>query len=246
MKALIARLINNFGYEITKDRSKEIFPEDFLLDYASVRPYTMVDTSGAYAAWEAVNYVAQRNIRGAFVECGVWRGGISMLMAIRAIKLREKRTKFLYDTFEGMSEPTEHDSDKHGSNAATLLKQSERIDENNSVWAYASKQAVVNNFLTVGLAVEDVHLVKGKVEDTIPQSAPNEIAILRLDTDWYESTRHELEHLYPRLQQGGVLLIDDYGYWAGCRKAVDEYFSEQCAKPYMTILQNGSLTAVKI
>jgi hypothetical protein len=72
-----------------------------------------------------------------------------------------------------------------------------------------------------------VHYVVGRVEDTVPDGAPSEIALLRLDTDWYESTKHELVHLYPRLTPGGVLIIDDYGHWAGCRKAVDEYFSER-------------------
>lgn len=245
MKEIISSIVRRFGYEITKDRSEEIFSAAFLRDYTKFSPYTMVDPSGAHAAWEAVNYVAQRNISGAFVECGVWRGGISMLMAKRAIDLGQKREKFLYDTFEGMSEPTEYDQDKHGVDAASLLKHNSRIDESNSVWAYASQEAVQQNFLTTGCKVSDVRFVKGKVEETIPQTLPEEIAILRLDTDWYESTRHELEHLYPRLQLGGVLLIDDYGYWAGCRKAVDEYFSGSVPKPYMTILQNGGITAIK-
>jgi O-methyltransferase len=246
MRAILSKITQKFGYEIKKDRSKEMYPEAFLRDYAQVKPYTMVDPSGAHAAWEAVNYVAQREIKGAFVECGVWRGGISMLMALRAVDLKERRDKYLYDTFEGMTEPTEHDTDKHGIDALSLLKNSLRIDESNSVWAYASQEAVENNLRRVGCSGKDVYLVKGKVENTIPETVPQEIAILRLDTDWYESTRHELEHLYPRLQTGGVLLIDDYGYWTGCRKAVDEYFMGHTYKPYMTILQNGGLTAIKI
>jgi len=245
MKAAISKVIRKFGYKVIKDRSEEMLPEAFIRDYKTISPYTMVDPSGAHAAWEAVNYVSQRRISGAFVECGVWRGGISMLMALRATDLGEKREKFLYDTFEGMSEPTEYDSDKNGVDAALLLKQSSRIDESDSVWAYASQKAVGINFQSVGCMDKDVHLVKGKVEDTIPHTIPKEIAILRLDTDWYESTKHELEYLYPRLQPGGVLLIDDYGYWAGCRKAVDEYFSEKAPKPYMTFLQNGGITAIK-
>ena len=69
-------------------------------------------------------------------------------------------------------------------------------------------------------------MVKGKVEDTLPGHAPDHIAVLRLDTDWYASTKHEMEHLYPRLARGGVLIIDDYGHWAGSRQAVDEYLAE--------------------
>jgi hypothetical protein len=70
-------------------------------------------------------------------------------------------------------------------------------------------------------------LIAGKVEETLPEHAPESIALLRLDTDWYESTRHELEHLFPRVVAGGVLLLDDYGHWKGSRKAVDEYFAAQ-------------------
>jgi hypothetical protein len=68
--------------------------------------------------------------------------------------------------------------------------------------------------------------VKGKVEETLPDAAPSEIALLRLDTDWYESTCHEMIHLYPRLVHGGVLIIDDYGHWQDARRTVDEYISE--------------------
>ena len=79
---------------------------------------------------------------------------------------------------------------------------------------------------SLGSGPERIHFVEGKVEDTIPAHAPERIALLRLDTDWYESTRHELEHLYPRLSRGGVLIIDDYGHWQGARQAVDEYFGD--------------------
>jgi hypothetical protein len=73
---------------------------------------------------------------------------------------------------------------------------------------------------------EKISFVKGKVEETIPDNAPQSISLLRLDTDWYESTRHELIHLYPRLSHGGVIIIDDYGHWLGARKAVDEYIEQ--------------------
>jgi O-methyltransferase len=79
--------------------------------------------------------------------------------------------------------------------------------------------------LGVGYPEEQIHFVEGPVEETVPGSAPAELALLRLDTDWYESTKHELEHLYPRLARGGVLILDDYGYWQGARRAVDEYLA---------------------
>ena len=79
---------------------------------------------------------------------------------------------------------------------------------------------------STGYPPEWVAYVEGLVEETITRSAPTRIALLRLDTDWYESTHHELVHLYPQLERGGVLIVDDYGHFAGARKAVDEYFAD--------------------
>jgi hypothetical protein len=82
------------------------------------------------------------------------------------------------------------------------------------------------------------------VQDTIPAQAPERIAILRLDTDWYDSTRHELEHLYDRLESGGVLLIDDYGYWQGARQAVDEFLEARNTRMLLLPMASGRV-AVK-
>jgi hypothetical protein len=247
MRKFISKSISKFGYKITKDRTSELLPPEFLRDYAAISPFSMVDHGGGYAVWEAVNYVVDRQIEGAFVECGVWRGGMSMLMARRLAALADApRQQYLYDTFEGMSEPGDIDRDKHGAAAAERLAASSREDESDSVWAFASQGAVTRNFIQCGIPLDNVKMIKGKVEDTIPGTIPEKIAILRLDTDWYESTKHELEHLYPRLMQGGVLLIDDYGFWQGCRKAVDEFFGGKVPRPYMTLLANGSITAIKV
>jgi hypothetical protein len=94
------------------------------------------------------------------------------------------------------------------------------------VWCYSSLDEVRSNMVRTGYPVDRMRFVKGKVEDSIPGQAPAQIALLRLDTDFYESTYHELRHLYPRLAPGGVLIIDDYGHWAGARKATDQYFAE--------------------
>lgn len=80
--------------------------------------------------------------------------------------------------------------------------------------------------LSTGYPPEGIVFVKGKVEDTLSDRVPERIALLRLDTDWYESTRCELKHLFPRLVQGGVLVLDDYAWWSGSRKAADEYFRD--------------------
>jgi hypothetical protein len=125
-----------------------------------------------------------------------------------------------------MSEPSQEDLDFSGRNAAAMMKETEHIKET-SVWCLADITDVTNNMKLTGFSSGNIVFVKGKVEDTIPLTMPDDnIALLRLDTDWYESTKHELIHLYPKLIKNGILIIDDYGHWEGCKKAVDEYFTE--------------------
>jgi len=187
-----------------------------------VQPYTMTSPERIVAFVEAVKYVSRRRLPGAIVECGVWRGG-SMMAAARTLQELgdTDRDLYLFDTFEGMSAPSDLDVDLAGRRAANVLAKSSRTDD--GYWCYASLEDVKQAVGGVGYPAARVHYVRGKVEETVPVHAPAEIAILRLDTDWYESTRHELQHLYPRLASGGVLIIDDYGHWKGARQATDEF-----------------------
>lgn len=226
----LARGFAALGYEVRRKLSETLAPEArAVIDRVS--PYTMTSEHRLSALCDAVRYVERRGLPGGFVECGVWRGGSSMAMALTLLDLGSTgRELYLYDTFEGMSAPTEFDRELHGGkSAAELLASSDKTD---TVWAYSSLDDVRRNLGRTGYPAQRLHFIKGKVEDTIPVTIPEQIAILRLDTDWYESTRHELEHLYPRLVPGGVLIIDDYGHWEGARKAVDEYF-ESHAEPLM-------------
>jgi elongation factor P hydroxylase len=93
--------------------------------------------------------------------------------------------------------------------------------------------------------MDRVHLVQGLVEETLPAQAPESIALLRLDTDWYKSTLHELEHLYPRLVRGGVLLIDDFGYWQGARQATEEYFARHPPAPLLVAVDQTGRVGVR-
>jgi hypothetical protein len=190
--------------------------------FARVKPYTMTSPERVFALCNAVRYVVEGGIEGAVVECGVWRGGSSMAAALMLAELGQTaRELYLFDTFEGMSEPGELDRrSRDAAAAAELLASSGREAK---VWAYSPLDEVRRNLGSTGYPMARVSFVQGKVEDTIPARAPETIALLRLDTDWYESTRHELEHLFPRLASGGVLIIDDYGAWEGARRAVDEY-----------------------
>jgi hypothetical protein len=129
-----------------------------------------------------------------------------------------------------MSEPTEHDRALSGESAQAQLG---RTSRDHALWAVASLEDVQANIASTGYPRERIHFVRGKVEDTIPGTISERIALLRLDTDWYESTRHELTHLYPRLSRNGVLIIDDYGHWQGARQAVDEYFAHSAEPVFL-------------
>jgi O-methyltransferase len=222
--------IRRLGVDVVRYRkpSEEPLPADFDARAAAtigrVRAHTMTSPERLYALIQAVRHVSAAAIPGDVVECGVWRGGSMMAAALTLAECVDtKRDLYLFDTFEGMSAPTTLDVSADGQKASALLA-APRTTDAASPWCYAGIDDVRAGMRSTGYPAERVHYVQGRVEDTIPGNAPTQIALLRLDTDWYESTRHELEHLYPLLSPGGVLIIDDYGHWAGCRKAVDEYF----------------------
>ncbi|MFP4178844.1 MAG: TylF/MycF/NovP-related O-methyltransferase [Spirochaetaceae bacterium] len=194
--------------------------EDFYALWREVERYTMISLERGYSIYRSVEYIVKNDIPGSFVECGVWKGGASMLMALslRAFGGSLRRI-YLYDTFAGMTAPTEQD--RIAWNGSSVSERWERF----AGWAIP-KREVIENFSRIDYPLELILPVQGKVENTLRSCAPDEIALLRLDTDWYESTAEELKVLYPRLQRGGVLLIDDYGHFTGARKAVDEYFSK--------------------
>ena len=227
------------GYSVVSNdlqkRFSDIKEEEFWEIYNLCKDYTMTSVERMYSLYSSVNYVLENNIEGDFVECGVWRGGSSMLMA-KMLKNRSisDRKIYLYDTYEGMSEPTKKDVSIAGDDAEKLMEK-EKNNKEESVWCLADLADVKQNMRKTGFAEESLVFVKGKVEDTLTNDLPmSKIAILRLDTDWYESTKHELNILYPILSQNGVLLIDDYGHWQGCRQAVDEYFQEHKINPLMS------------
>ena len=208
------------------------------------QPYTMTSPERLAALCMAVEHVVANSIDGAFVECGVWRGGSSMAAAWTFSRLQRSNVEmYLFDTFEGMSPPSREDVDtSSGRLAEELLSNSTRDDE---VWAYAPFEDVKANLERTGYPMDKVYFVKGMVEGTIPGNAPDRISILRLDTDWYESTKHELTHLFPRLSNNGILIIDDYGAWAGARKAVDEYFALNRIKPFLSRIDSTGRIYVK-
>lgn len=213
--------------------------------YQRAAPYTMTSIERMYGLYEACRYVTAARIPGDIVECGVWRGGSSMLAALTLMGSSDARPMWLYDTFEGMPPPGEHDRQWSGEAAEAALSAAPRQAGASNVWAYAPEDDVRANMASTDFPEDQLHFVVGKVEDTIPDQAPEQISLLRLDTDWYESTRHELEHLWPRLSPGGVLIIDDYGHWQGARRATDEYFGNQQIPILLARLDYTGRMAVK-
>lgn len=198
----------------------------------------MTSTERIHALVHAVRHVVRNRVGGDMVECGVWKGGSVMAMALTLLQLGEReRSLYLFDTFSGMTPPGDVDVDFQGQQAHVIL---------DTVRCEASQQEVENAVLSTGYDREKIHFVRGRVEETIPINAPESIALLRLDTDWYESTQHELQHLFPRLARGGVIIVDDYGHWRGARRAVDEYIAQHQIPLLLHRIDYTGRIAVKI
>jgi O-methyltransferase len=200
--------------------------------YEISRPYTMTSRERMKRLYESVVYINEKDIEGSFVECGVYKGGSVMNMALTQLNYNRKVHIYLYDTFEGMTPQTEHDVNHMGVPAARILK-------NPSKMCVCSLEDVKKNLSLTTYPKEFLHFRKGDVATTLKSDLPEKISLLRLDTDWYESTKVELEALYPRLAPGGILILDDYGYWKGARKATDEYFSSIGIKPKFEAIEPG-------
>lgn len=202
--------------------------------------HTMTTVERVITLQRAIEYLHANQIQGDIVECGVWKGGSMMAAALKLMRLGDQsRTLWLYDTFEGMSEPTEVDETWNGHRARPVL-------EEKGAWFTVPLEHVQSVMAETAYDPNHIRFVKGRVEDTIPDQVPERIALLRLDTDFYESTRHELEHLYPRLASGGVLIIDDYECWRGARKATDEFFAEHETKPFLNRIDDDARLIIKM
>ncbi len=243
MKKVIRKIINSVIDTTPQDVHSD-FEEIHNTIWEEVNKNTMTSMERIFGLIEAVKYVTKFNIPGDIVECGVWKGGSMMAVAKTLVRANDtSRQLYLYDTYEGMSEPTEADANFQNESAKSLLDKSDKGTSH--VWAYSALETVQQGMVATNYPTGNIHYVKGKVEDTIPKEVPEKIALLRLDTDWYESTKHELIHLFPRLQAGGVLIIDDYGFWKGARKAVDEYFAENNIRILLCRMDNTGRIAIK-
>jgi O-methyltransferase len=220
---------------------------DFFPLYERCCQYSMTSWERLYNLYTVIRYIVKAKIPGDFVECGVWRGGSMMMAALTLLALgRTDRRLLLFDTFEGLPKPDEMvDVDVWGNRGIDAWRPHRKTDQS-SAWAYASLEEVRANMGSVGYPMDQVFFFKGMVEETLPAEAPDTIAMLRLDTDWYSSTRHELQHLYPQLSRNGVLILDDYGHFHGARKATDEYIGSLDTPPLLTRIDYAGRIAIKV
>jgi hypothetical protein len=253
VKKVIKSLIGELGYKLIKVDKDIEWPieltnfEREIVNRILRENLSMTSIERLCSTVLACRYVIERKIEGDFVECGVWRGGHALIAAKMFKNAGVNKRVYLYDTFEGMTLPSEKDVKNSNNELASkefFLKQKQTHNE----WCYASIEDVKENFEKWGVLSDEVIFIKGDVCQTldIKELRPREISILRLDTDWYESTKKELEVLYPNLVKGGVLAIDDYGHWAGSKQATDEYFTNNRNRPFFQCADYSGRIAIKI
>lgn len=242
MKRFLKETVKVFGFDVSRitesNRVPAEFPSDFEDEYVDVikkcRPYTMTSNERLYQLMLCVKYIVQNNIKGDFVECGVWRGG-SILAMIETLKMLgiSDRQIHLFDTFSSQDifatkEPTEADTPFNSTREELRISlAAEKVD-------FSVNVADVRNLMAqTGYPEKNLSFHVGRVEDTIPVSSIDSISLLRLDTDWYDSTKVQLESFYHRVSLNGVVIFDDYGFWKGHKKAVDEFLNSHRIQPLM-------------
>ena len=246
VKGAILKRLNRAGYELVPTPERMPLPPDmarepgFAAAFERCRPFTMTSPERLFTQFMSVRHVVRHGVPGDVVECGVWKGGSIMMAALALLELGDTaRDLWLYDTFEGMPAPGEKDVSTHTGQAAAEVYADEEE------WCRSPLDEVRRNVESTGYPVDRIHYVQGKVEETIPGTVPERIALLRLDTDWYDSTWHELVHLYPRLQPHGLLTVDDYGYWEGAREATDAFLAQLGEPLFLSRIDSTGRVAVK-
>lgn len=214
------------AYDYTAVKPVEFSRADLqVLDAVTDNHWTMASRERVVATINACKHAVQSGIEGDFVECGVWRGGNSIAAKLTFENYGSDKKVWLFDTFAGMTAPTEFDSTPFSDRSTEDRFEETRKGDHND-WCFASLEDVRANFEKSGADLRGVKMVPGDVMKTLAnkRNLPDRMSVLRLDTDFYDSTKVEMEVLYPRLSTGGSLLIDDFGHWDGARRAVEEYF----------------------
>ena len=206
-----------------------------------VTPNTMVPQGRIDSLHQCMQIVINTNIEGDIIECGTWRGGLAALMLHYIVDKNLDKKLFIYDTFEGMPAPSLKDDPR------ALERYNQTRDGEFSDWCRADENTVMSTLSLVTPNYNDYCvLIPGMVENTLDAYNANAIALCRVDTDWYESTKKEFEVLYPKISPGGFMIVDDYSDWSGCKLAVDEYLSTLDPASYEKHIAEGSLVIKKL
>lgn len=237
MLGLEVRRKNKLNFDIKNNT-------DFMEMYNFCKPYTMLPIERMYSLYNATHYIFENKIEGDLVECGVWKGGACMLMGIMMKEYESNRKIWMYDTFTGMTKPNDEEFD------VSINKKCGELYAKNKNWCRSEFKELMSNMKSaIGEVGLDNNLVvlEGDVCTDLDtdENLPKEISLLRLDTDFYKSTRKELEILYPKLVSGGVLIVDDYGQFSGAKKAVDEYFIKNGIKMLLNRVDYSCVVGVR-
>jgi len=197
--------------------------------FRRVRKNTLVSYGRLVSLWNLILKIEKKSIRGNLVECGVWKGGSATIMTYLIQKHKMNRKVHLFDSFEGMPEPTENDGAK-----AIVFAEGKKEGRLKSIKKTVGLLKVVKNlfFKKLKLDKKNIYFYKGWFQKTLPKAKRKvgKIALLRIDSDWYESVKICLEELYDQVVKKGYVVLDDYHYWPGCKKAVDEFLKERKIK----------------
>jgi hypothetical protein len=208
-----------------------IVPGNFVRLHEVVKNYTMCGKARLRSLYRAVSYVCEENIPGDLVECGTAKGGSAAMLGLTSQLVSSNRTLWVFDTFEGIPEPTQADPDYEEASKFTGLFRGELHE-------------VADFFDQCGI-LQNARLVKGLFQETLPFTEVESIAVLHIDADWYESVWTCINCLYDRISPGGVIQFDDYGTWAGARKAIDEFLKENAADSRLRYVDHAGRIWIK-
>jgi len=252
MVSRLKKIARNIGYEVSVRRTDKVkylscVDEYFRRLHDKYRETTIVSVEGLHQTYNAVRYISENNIPGSIVECGVFKGGCMAMMAEASTKFSKvPRDFYLFESFAGMTEPGPEDfrpkDPTTRDHVLDTFKRQQRDDHNE--WVYSPLSEVKATLGRTAIPEDRFACVVGPVEDTLPYDGIGEIALLRLDTNWYSSTRHELQHLYDLVVEDGVIIVDDYKNWAGSRRAVEEFLEERKLSP-LRFFTHGRLAFIK-
>lgn len=258
IKQTIKRALSATGLEIHRRRVNDfsqVDPVEFskadldVLHFVRENRLAMCSRERIIATINACKHAVQAGIEGDFVECGVWRGGNSIAAKRTFENYGSDKKVWLFDTFGGMTAPTDLDTTRFSKKSAfERFEEAKKQDHNE--WCFASLEDVQANFQRAGADLSGVRFIAGDVMKTLLDEAnlPKQVSVLRLDTDFYDSTKAELDVLYPRLSVGGSLLIDDFGHWDGARRAVEEYLGAMppSSRPLLHFTDYSGRMGVKV